>query len=238
MRRILTQTLLSILFVVAAAEVARAQSTQQKTDPPPPAPKVVLGNPAGSGTVDLGRIVDGTYSNDFFGFSFTVPKDWTVLGAADNKKILDKGKEIVEEGTSERKKEGLDASLTRTNFLFTASKYPQGTTGPGFNALMMCIAERVPTAVVKNGADYITLMQRAFEGTAAKLELTGPMRTVNVGGVPFTVADVKLTAGPVVTVQKYYVRITKGYALAWAYTYFDESDLKTLDEMIASVKFK
>lgn len=232
MRRLLTHTLLAALLVASAFAHARAQSTQQRADPPPP-PR----DPTVEQSFDTGRVEGETYTNDFFGFSMTLPKGWAVMGAAENKRILDTGKEIVEEGASDKKKEGLEASLVRTHFLVTASKYPAGTTGPGFNALLICIAERVPTAIVKTGADYISVMQRTFEGTAAKLEV-GPLRTQNVGGAAFTVADVKMTAGPAITAQRYYIRITKGYALAMAYTYYDEADLKTLDDLLGTVKFK
>jgi hypothetical protein len=103
---------------------------------------------------------------------------------------------------------------------------------------MLCLAERVPTAVIKTGADYVALMRRTLEGTAAKAEMTGPTRTERLGGVAFTVVDMKLSAGPAVTAQRYYVTIMKGHALVLAYTYLDEADLKTFDEVVRSVKFK
>jgi hypothetical protein len=230
MKRALTQTLLATLLVASTAFAARAQTGAQRNDPPPPA------QPPAE-TPDIGRIEDGTYANDFFGFSFTLPKTWAVVGAIDNKKILEKGKRLIEGGSTETKA-GLEAALMRTQILVTVSKYPAGTAGPDFNAALICIAERVPTAFIKTGADYISGTQRSLEGTAAKLELSGPLRTEKVGGADFTVADLKITAGTSVAVQRYYVRITKGYALAIAYTYYDDADLKTLDEILGTFKFK
>jgi hypothetical protein len=235
MKRALTQTLLATLLIASTAFAARAQSTQQRADPPPP---IAYGDPTVEQPFDLGKLEGGSYSNDFFGFSMTLPKGWIVLGPEENKKILDTGKGLIEEGASERKKQGFEAAAKRTYFLVTASKYPTGTAGPGFNAVLMCLAERIPTAIIKTGADYVSIMQRTFEGTSAKLEMVGPIRTQKVGGADFTVADMKMTAGPIVTAQRYYVRITKGYALVTAYTYFDDVDLKTLDEMIGTFKFK
>lgn len=231
MKRLLTQTLLSILFVTAAAGgVVRAQ-TSQRPDPPPPASDAT---PFGQSKVE-----EGNYSNAYFGLSLTLPKGWLVLNADDNKKIMDTGKELAEEGASDQRKAMLDASLKRTGFLVNAAKYQPGTTRSAeFNALFMCLAERVPTAVIKTGADYLVQMQRAMQGSSAKIELTGPPRTVQVGGVAFTVADAKTTAGPVISAQRYYVTVKKGYALVMAYTYYDEADLKTFDELLTSVKFK
>ncbi|HEV7892312.1 MAG TPA: hypothetical protein VGP08_16820 [Pyrinomonadaceae bacterium] len=237
MNRDLTQTLLATLLVASTAFAARAQSTRQKSDPPP-RPVATIEEPKVEQPFDLGKLEGGAYSNDFFGFSMTLPKGWVVLGPEENKKILDTGKDLVEKGTTEKKKQGLEDSVARTHFLVTASKYPTGMAGANFNALLICIAERVPTAIIKTGTDYVSVMQRSFEGTAAKLELTAPLRTQKLGGADFTVADVKMTAGPVVTAQRYYVRISKGHALTLAYTYYDEADLKTFDELLGTVKFK
>ena len=235
MKRALTQTLLATLLVASTASAARAQSTRPKSDPPPP---IAYGDPKVVQPFDTGKLEGGTYSNDFFGFSMTLPKGWVVLGPEENKKILDTGKGLIEEGTNEKKKQGLEDSVARTHFLVTASKYPTGKAGANFNALLICIAERIPTAIIKTGADYVSVMQRSFEGTAAKLELTAPLRTQRLGGADFTVADVKMTAGPVVTAQRYYVRISKGHALTLAYTYYDDADLKTFDELLGTVKPK
>jgi len=233
MKRLLTQTLLSILFVVAAASVAaRAQETTRKPDTTTPA-ATQDAMPFGQG-----RIEEGIYSNDYFKISFALPKGWLVLNADDNKKIADTGKEIVEEGASDQKKALVEASLVRVGFLVNASKYQPGTARPEFNALFMCMAERVPTAVIKNGDDYLTQMQRVLQGSPAKIEITGPTRAVKVGGVEFTAADAKTTAGPVISAQRIYVTLSKGYALVLVYTYVDEADLKTFDELLTSVKFK
>lgn len=237
MKRALTQTLLATLLIASAAHAARAQSTRQKSDPPP-TPVTIQIDPELVAPFDVGKLEGGAYSNDFFGFSMTLPKGWSVVSEAEKKKFLEAGREIVEDGASESKKKGLEAAVERTHFLLTASKYPTGGAGPNFNALLFCIAERIPTAIVKTGADYVSLMQRSFAGTAAKFEFTTPVRTQKVGGADFTVADVKMSAGPVVMAQRYYVRITKGYALVMAYTYADEADLKILDEVLGTVRFK
>lgn len=238
MKRALTQTLLATLFVASTAFAARAQSTQQKDDPPPPPPApIVYGDPKVEQPFDTGRLEGESYSNDLFGFSMTLPKGWVVFGADENKQIMDAGKGLIEESANDKKKQVLEAAVTRTHFLVTASKYPKGAAGSGFNALFLCIAERIPSAIIKTGADYISAMQRTFEGTSAKFEV-GPLRTQKVGGTDFTVADVRMTTGPVITAQRYYVRITKGYALMLTYTYYDDADLKTFDELLGTVKFK
>ena len=212
-----------------AGVAARAQETPRKSDPPPPPAETPF---------DKNRVEGGALSNDFFGISFDVPKGWTVLGVAENKAAMEAGRQIVEEGASEKKKAGIEASINRVGVLLNAAKNPPGAPNQSFNALLLCMAERIPTAVIKTGPDYFSAMQRIFVGTAAKMELTSPLRAQRVGGVAFTVADVQSTIGAGVAAQRYYITLSKGYALVIVYTYFDDADLKTLDEVISSIKFK
>ncbi|HEX8291000.1 MAG TPA: hypothetical protein VF570_04540 [Pyrinomonadaceae bacterium] len=232
MKRHLTKTLLTVTLL-AAAVPARAQTGGAQPPPRPAASAVPADTPD-----DHGRLEGGTYTNGFFGVSFTVPQGWVAQDLAAKQRILDMGKEVVSEGAPEKKAEGIEASLKRTYFLLSVSKYDLTRPPPGFNALMMCMAERVPTAVIKTGEDYIASMIRITEGTAAKIELTGPLRTERVGGVPFTVADAKLLMPSGSAAQKYYVMVKNGYAFTLGYSYVDEADAKAFADVIKSVKFK
>ncbi|HEX7956993.1 MAG TPA: hypothetical protein VF508_08630 [Pyrinomonadaceae bacterium] len=236
MRRLLTPTLLAALLLTSAA-APRAQNIPAPGTPKPYGladPQTPAGQPA----VNRGRLEGSTYSSDYFGVSFSVPQGWVVQDADTLKAMKDTGEKIVMEGATAAKKAKIDAALARSTILLSATKYPPGAPESGFQAQLMCIAERVPTALVKTGDDYIRLMQLSYKDTAAKMELMGPVRAAKVGGIAFTAADFKLAAGSVVLVQKYYVRLTKDYALVLIYSYVDEADLKTFDTFLGTVKFK
>ena len=235
MKRHLAPTLVAALFLFAAA-AGRAQTGSQKVEPPPPPPLMEV--PSGQIPVDRGRLEGGTYSNDFFGVSFTVPQGWVAQDPVMKQRILDTGKEIIGKNATDKKVAGIESSLKRTYFLLSVSKYDLSQPPPGLNAVIMCMAERVPTAVVKTGEDYIASMIRVTEGTAAKIELNAPVRTERQGGVPFAVADAKLTTPSAVAAQKYYVMIKNGYAFLLGYTYVDEADAKAFADVIKSLKFK
>lgn len=234
MRRLLTTTALTALLLTAAAP-GRAQTPRRMK--PPPLKEVVVIAPK-QVPVDQGRLQDGIYTNDYFSFFFTVKPGWVAMDAAARKTIIEAGKAVVKEGTTDKKKAQIDAALSRTTFLINVSKYDVSMPRPEFNALLMCMAERVPTAIIKTGEDYLKASLHGFEGTAARMELVGRMRVEKLGGVDFTVADMKLTAGPRVIVQRYYARVMNEYALVFVYSYMDEEDLKALDEMLATVRFK
>lgn len=233
MKRLLTPTLFAALLLTTAAGT-RAQ-TPEPVMPPPTPP---FGPPATRPPVDQGRLKDGVYTSDYFGFSFTVKPGWVAMDAAARKSVMEAGKAVMEEGATAKKKAEIDAGMSRTVVLLTVSKHHVNTPSPDFNAMLMCLAERVPTAIIKTGEDYLKAAMRAFEGTAAKVELVGSMRAERLGGVPFTVADMKLAAGPRVVMQRHHVRVVNGYALVFIYSYVDEVDLQPADEMLKTVRFK
>jgi hypothetical protein len=236
MKRLLTTTALTALLLATAAP-GLAQKPRRRSAPPPPPKDMAVIAPI-QVPVDQGRLEGGVYTNDFFGVSFATPKGWFTQDAEAKKRIMDNGMEVVGEGATARKKAAMEAAMNRTHFLLSVSKFDPAHPTTDFNALIMCFAERVPSAVIKTEAEYINLSMRALQGTAAKATMTGPVRTVKVGGVNFGTAEVKMTIGPMVAVQKYYVRLMNGHALALVYTYVDEADLKRFEELLASVKFK
>lgn len=254
MKRLLAATLISFLFLPAAG-AARTQAVGDNQPPPPAPTKLPEGAPEDQAPVSQGRLPTvtpqkpvpvsqgrlegGTYSNDFFGISFSIPQGWVAQDAAARQAIIDSGKKIFESGkNTARERAGVEASVQRTVFLLSVSKYELGAVRPDFNAQMSFLAERVPTAVVKTGRDYLTQMMLVAKNSSANLELTGPVRAEKVGGVSFAVADAKLTIGVAVAAQKYYSTIIKGHALLFAFTYSDEADAKTFEGLIKSVRFK
>lgn len=232
MKRLLSPTLFAFV-ILAAASAGRGQTSPPQVQPPPP-PRPLATPQA----LDPGRLEGGVYSNDFFGLSFAVPRGWVAQDIATQKAIMEEGKTALGQGATERKKAQLDAAAARTVTLLSASKYDPRTPAPDFNAMLQCVAERVPTAIVKTGADYLTLSLRTMQGTAAKVEMVGPVRTEKVGGVTFAAADIKMSLGAAAAAQKYYAALMKGYALVLIYSYVDEADAKTFEEVLKSVRFK
>lgn len=235
MRLLQATPLIAALLLVAAD--ARAQSGGQKSAPPP-LPQMSVEAPFVQMPVDQGRLEGGTYMSDFFGFSFSVKPGWVAVDAFTRKALLAQGRAEIEKGVSASRKAQLDAAVSRTHVLVNVSKHDPLIPTAEFNAALLCVAERIPTAIIKTGQDYITASLRTLNSTNAKVELTAPLRTEKLGGLPFTAADVRFEAGPKVVAQRYYVRLTKGYALCFIFAYVDDEDLKAFNEMLKTVRFK
>lgn len=238
MKRHSTTTLAAVLFILLTAASVSAQSGAPRVEPPPPPPPRPISVPAQL-SIDPGRLEGNTYSNDFFGISFIVPEGWVAQDAEAKRQVAERGRAIISEGATQQKKAATDAAMNRTYLLLSTSKYDPTQPRPGFNALLMFVVERVPTAIIKNEADYITLALNTLKGTSATAKLLEPVRAERVGGQTFMVASIKMSLGNGATaVQKYYVKLTKGYALTFIYTYVDEPDLKFFEDTLKTVKFK
>jgi hypothetical protein len=228
MKKLINTSVLTLLLLTAAAGQT---GPAQQGPPPPPAPLEAE-------QTDPGRLEGEKYTNDFFGVSFSVPRGWYVQDSAARRATLEMGKDALTANADQRKKAQMEAVVARTNVLVSALKHSPYAVTPGFNAHFACVAERVPTAVVKTGADYIQMSLAVTRGSPIKMELMGRMRSERLGGRLFTAADVKTTLPQGVVVQKYYVMLNKGHALTFIYSYSDETDLPALKGILGSVAFK
>lgn len=225
---------LTAVVLLALMAFGPASAQERAGDPkPPPAPKEIQPAP-----IDPGRLEGSRYVNDFFGVSLSVPEGWAVQDSARRRAMLERGRELADTSADERKRAALEAAFTRVAVLVSAYKYPPNAPAPGFNANFTFLAERIPTAVVKTGADYFDLMLRTVQGSQVKMEPTGAGYTVKAGGREFYVRDVRVTFPSGVAAEKFCVTIAKNYALVIGYVYVDEEDVKTFDELMRSVTFK
>lgn len=241
----MTKKLFSTLVVASSAlwlgvADASAQASQKPAPKPtplkilPPAPRqTVTADPLGPTTATF----EGeTYHNRYFGLRFETPQKWVLVEAATVKGFVEEGRKVASGGDEKLGKQ-LGASADRTINLLTIAKHPIGSPQP-FNATFSCMAELIPTAIIKNGPDYLNTMLRTFAKSQVQMEPQGPIRTEQIGGASFGVLTAKLTAPVGVFMQKYVVTVRKGYALVLVYTYFDEGDVRTFDDIVKSVEVR
>lgn len=189
--------------------------------------------PLESRNFDRGQLDGVNYSNNFFGLSLSVPPSWVVVSAQRTETITEQSsKQIVGE---QKKKDEIDASIQRSVVLLSLTKLPAGAPD---NASLMLIAERIPLASIKTGADVIQSMQNAFTGTNFSIEFQGETQTVRIGGADFAVATVKNISPNGTFMQKIYVTTRNGYAAELFYTYQNDADLAALNSVLGTVKVK
>jgi hypothetical protein len=180
--------------------------------PPPPAPFDVKSLPANF----FGKVNDATYTNEFFGFSLSLPDGWLLL---DREKV----NEIMNAGTGDE-----DVQM-----LLSITKSPIGTPQ---NASLMAVTEKAPS-------NDFTPEQSARAG---QLLVTRNMpyvtqheiHPIKVDGVDFVTYNTEVKKGDILARQKFYVTVRNGFTLSFILTYTEEKDLAILDGFIQSVKFK
>jgi hypothetical protein len=186
-----------------------------------------------SKSLDLGQLDGVNYTNDYFGFSLSVPQTWTVVSAQRVKTVVDQlSKQITGD---QNKKDQIDASMQRSVILLSVTKVPAGQPD---NAAFMLVAERLPLSSLKTGVDVIELMKTAFKGTNVNPEFQGETQIERIGGADFAVARIKNTTPAGTFLQKVYVTTKYGYAIELFYTYLNEADLAAFDSIVASMKLK
>lgn len=220
------------LLIVCVGFAAEARG-QLKGDPkgaqaPPP-------RPVASVPPDAGRLDGARYLNDFFSFSVEIPEDWALMDAFTRDEVKRRSKDFVN-AEGEEKKRQIDASIERTTILLSVSKHPPGSPQP-FNANFSLIAERIPSAVIRNGTDVLRSMERVYRETQIDVKFQGGIREMKIDGVDFASATTRVETPAGVFMQRYYVTVRKSFALMFTYTYLDESDLAAFERIMKTVKF-
>lgn len=186
-----------------------------------------------SQNLDPGQLDGVNYTNNFFGFSLSVPPTWVVVSGQQTKTVVEKQTKLMTD--DQKKKKVLDDSIQRSVALLSLTKLPAGEPD---NASFMLIAERIPSPSLKTGVDVIGSMANAFKGTTFNIEFQGEVQTERIGGADFGVVTIKNSSPNGTFMQKIYVTTKNGYALELFYTYQNDADLDTLNSIVASMKIK
>ncbi len=186
--------------------------------------------------IDIGTFEDSVYSNEYFGFSMTLPDDWSIQDQQSMKQIMDSGAEIMA-GDDENLKAAIKYSEMQVVNLLSAYKHPVGAP-VSFNPNINCVAERVRHAPgIKAGKDYLYHSRNLLESGRLEYSFPKEIYTVPLGGMDFDVMSADLTVGQMTVHQKFYVAIIKGYALMLTVSFTEDEDESFLQEILESVAF-
>lgn len=221
---------LSLASGLAASNETFGQGGKVDTIAPPPKP---LPTPA---KLDPGKIEGSTYSNEQLGFSFSAPATWTILGNKEMSAGREAAKELFRDEKDPKLKANLEASVERTTALFIASKFAPGTSG-GLNAVLICAAERIPTAIVSTPRDYYDLMLHSLNLTEGfKVEVLEPFKLKRIGATEFGTYTIKITSNVGMSIQKQLMAVKGPYAYGLFFTYVENEDASTFAEVVNTVK--
>jgi hypothetical protein len=184
--------------------------------------------------LDLGRVDNSVYTNEFFGLRLTLPTGWNVVANEVNDAALDVGKEIIK-GVDKTVNAAVDKSIAKTVVLVAAGKHPFNTHGAD-PAMIQCGAERL-SSVTMTSAAYMESNKKFLLNSSLKIKLVKDTYTETIGGVTFAVFDMEVVYGTMTVKQRYHATIRKGFALFIVTSYVLDEDFVTLSNILTSVKF-
>jgi hypothetical protein len=190
-----------------------------------------------SDEIDFGAVEKSVYRNEYFGFSITLPADWSIQDQESKQRIMEMGGKMIA-GDDQSRKAMMKASELQTVQLLAAFRHPLGTPVP-YNPSVMCVAERVSHVPgIKQGRDYLFHTRRVLESSPMKISFPKDVSAAQLGGREFDVMHVEMQVTGVTVRQKYYASIMKGYALGCIMSYQTGAEESVLDGILATTRFK
>jgi hypothetical protein len=184
--------------------------------------------------VDQGTIENSVYHNNYFGMSITIPNDWSVLDKEQMELIANMGKQMV--GSDSKKI--IEATKHQSIKLLALFKHPLGSP-VDFNPSFMCMAERVRHLPgINRGRDYHYHSRKLLKSSGINIKFADKIYSETYGGVTFDVMSSEMRLGDIAILQKQYVTITKGYALAFVVSYSTPEQEKFLGNILNTLTFQ
>lgn len=179
-----TTILLTVLSLFIFAAGVSAQKRIKRTV----LPKPIAQKPArltAAAVFQNGSFTGTTYKNTSLSFAIALPDTWHLLGEETNRATLEAGAKSLKENRSEKYKEHLDQSLSKTAVLFQAT--PGKESDAYANGLIAC-------AVEDKMSDHTTLAyveenKKGMLGANPDLMLSKDTYQRTLGGLTFHAVD-------------------------------------------------
>lgn len=221
---------LLVCFVLLFAVSASGQRSTPTPKPPPPPAKTVMVEEVAHDF--LGIVSEGGFKNDFFGLELQFPVDWTVIDDETSKVAVEIGTDMFK-GDDERSNRALEDSTRKEVVLLHLARKPMGSLE---NCSFMLGVMKQPNPKVLPA--MVAEATKSLLMKSPNLRVIKETRTGAVGGQRVAMVDYEFTVGDQKITILYYVAMVKGYAISFSATYINNEDLKSLEDIISSMRFK
>jgi hypothetical protein len=192
--------------------------------PPPPATPLTLDVKSLPANF-WGKVNDSTYTNEFFGFSLSIPPSWHVMRETDG--------ELVISGRSETSRKPVESGVDSVVTIFGLTRLPFGEVN---NASFLFLAEKLPSASIT--ADEYARAGHHLASVTMPDVILHEIHPIKLGGTDFATFTVEMKRSELLIKQKVYMTTRKGFGLSLIIGYADEKELPTLNGIIESLKFQ
>ena len=189
-----------------------------------------------SDEIDFGTLSNSVYQNKYFGFSVTLPKDWSVQDQKARRQLTKKGAQLVA-GDNKNLEAVVKASELQTVNLITVFEHPLGSP-VAYNPSIVGVAEMVRELPgIKRGKDYFFQARKILEAGQIQVSFPKDYYSERLGGVEFDVMELEISMLGKVIKQKYYAAIQKGYALCFIVSFTNDEEAASLQRILSSITF-
>jgi hypothetical protein len=185
--------------------------------------------------LDLGKVENSVYSNDYFNIQVSIPEGWIVQKQEQVKEGVTEHNEKVKAENKELG-EQIEAGMQQTVYLLTVFQYEIGTV-VSFNPSFMLVGEKLSaTASLMDARGYLTQSGELLK-QSGRYTVDDEFTPMTIGGKQFYSMNATMNASGINLNQQFIVAIMDGYALVFILTFNDDEQLNTLQQTLASVKF-
>ena len=186
--------------------------------------------------IDFGTLSNSVYRNEYFGFSVTLPKDWSVQDQQAQRRLMKKGVQLVA-GDDRNLKAMVKTSELQTVNLFAVFEHPVGSP-VAYNPSIMAMAEIVRELPgIKRGKDYLFQARQLLEAGQIQVSFPKDYYSERLGGMEFDVMESEISVRGKTIKQKYYANIQKGYALCFIISFTSDDEAASLQKILNSITF-
>ena len=186
--------------------------------------------------IDFGTLSNSVYRNEYFGFSVTLPKDWSVQDQQAQRRLMKKGAQLVA-GDDQNLKAMVKASELQTVNLFAVFEHPVGSP-VAYNPSIMAMAEIVRELPgIKRGKDYLFQARQVLEAGQIQVSFPKDYYSERLGGIEFDVMELEISVRGKTIKQKYYATIQKGYALCFIVSFTNDDEAASLQRILNSITY-
>ncbi|HEY0658166.1 MAG TPA: hypothetical protein VGD05_06815 [Pyrinomonadaceae bacterium] len=213
----------TLIFISLLGVATPAQS--------PPKPVSAKPAPKSIAPLDLGTIKGNTYTNRFFGFTFSLPETWQIQEQIINKIIKDNAARETK-AKNDATQKAFDQAVNRVTVFLTATR---DTLGASENASIVCSIEDMRLIpAVKDGVDYLDLAINTYKRIQLPPDFKySEVKAEKLGKTQFAYIEINKTG----INQRMYATFRKGYAIFFVFTFNNKEDLETMRQILAQGNF-
>lgn len=178
----------------------------------------------------LGEVVDQTYKNNFFKFSFDFPKSWYRLDKAEINLAKNVGLDALRTD-KDKVNQAFAESSQKETVVFGIS---QSAFGNGRNSSFLVGVLKQPNSQIT--PEMIGTATKNFFLTNPKFTLIEDVKSIKLNGASFSIFTLKSDFGVGSINQKLFVTTRNGYSISFVISYNNLEEQKQLENILKSLK--